>query len=136
MKRFFPEFRKSFASLVALVFAAMLWTASANAQAPLKPVGGDFMSPGDAITTLNTEIGNISDQLQSSYNESLDYKLKFYNCIVGSLEEGQPVFSAVNDNFIRFVPGYTDQPQVEIPNAVPVAVWQGYYQEVTDLLQN
>lgn len=136
MKRFFPEFRKSFASAVALVFAAMLWTASANAQAPLKPVGGDFMSPGNAITTLNAEIGNITDQLQSSYSEPLDYKLKFYNCIVVSLEQGQQVLPAINNNYIRFVPGYTDKSQVEIPNAVPVAVWQGYYQEVTDLLQN
>lgn len=136
MKRFFPQFRNLFACVAVLLFSAMFWTETASAQSiVLKPLNDDWMSVNDATTTLKVEISNMDAQLQNAYNESLDYKRKFYNGIVISLEEGDGVPDAINENIIKFVPGISDA-AIEVPNPLSVAVWQGYYDEVNLLLQN
>lgn len=137
MKRFYPQIRNSFACVVVLLFSAMFWTETASAQidAPDLP-NQNWVSVNEAIATLNQEIGVMDAQLLSSYNEPLDYKRKFYNGMVISLEQGQPVHVALTENYFKFVPGLTDNSYVEIPNPLPLSVWQGYYDEVIQLLQN
>jgi len=119
--------------VVALMFSAMLWSEKASAQ---DIVEANLMAPTEAIGVLNQEIGVMDTQLQVSYNESLDYKRKFYNGIVLSLEQGQAVLASVNENIAKFKPGSLDSGQVEIPNPLSPVVWQGYYDEVLQVLQN
>lgn len=133
MKGLFPTFRKSFMLVVALMFSAMLWSEKASAQ---DIVEANLMTPTEAIGILNQEIGVMDTQLQVSYSESLDYKRKFYSGIVISLEQGQPVLTSVNENIAKFKPGSTDVGLVEIPNPLSASVWQNYYDEVLQILQN
>jgi hypothetical protein len=93
----------------------------------------------EAITRLNQEISVMDLELKNTPNEALDYKRKYYSLIVFSIEEGQAVPQAVEQNYVRFVPAttsFSSQEMGDMPNPLSVAVWQGYRQEATQLLKN
>lgn len=132
MKKSFSKFRKSFAFVAALMLTAMLWSESASAQDALAE---SLMPPVDAISTLNAEIAVMDQQLQGTTNEPLEYKRKFYNGIVISLEQNNPVLDAINESYSMFVAAPT-QTILQVPNPLSLATWKGYYDEVVLLLQD
>lgn len=125
-------------TVCALVFGFGLTEASAQLVNPAKTIMDakvDWVDPGDAMTRLGQEIAALEAFLNSYPASPLEYKLKYYNCVYQSIEQGQPVPVSIDHNYMRFVPGFTDDPVVEIPNNLPTDIWQGYYTDVVNLLQ-
>ncbi|GEM_PF-1960010 len=126
--------------LTVCVFAFGLGLTESSAQkivpssnpAEVKP---EMVDGSDAMTRLNQEIGALEAFLQGKLPDQLDYKLKYYNCVYQSIEQGEAVPTAIDVNYMRFVPGFTDSPTVEIPNNLPLALWQGYYADIVLLLK-
>lgn len=136
MKKFHPLFRNSIACVAVLLFSSLFWTETASAQiSSTNPQDQNWMIVDEAISTIQQEIAVIENQLQFSYNESLDYKRKYYSVVQFLLQEGDMVPVAVNRGYCKFVAGGTCDAPVESPNNIPVPVWQGYRNELTQLLQ-
>ncbi|MBK9335866.1 MAG: hypothetical protein IPM98_04520 [Lewinellaceae bacterium] len=126
--------------LVLLGFLALgLGTTASFAQVATTPIDADlnWVAPNDAMTRIGQEIGVIEAQMQQSGgSDLLKYKLKYYNTVFFSIEEGVEVQNAVESNYGRFVTGVLDTPVVEFPNLLPPATWQQYRLEIIQLLQN
>lgn len=140
MKGFLPTFRKSFTLAVAMVFSAMLWSESANAQTFPKHGVDNWKTTDLATSTLNNEIAVLDGQLQSGYNQQLDYKRKFFNNIVFSIEQGNTVPNALNESYILFAPASdvatSPQTQPTVANPLSVDVWHTFYQDAIILLED
>ncbi len=96
----------------------------------------NWVAPNEAMDRLGQAIGLLEQQVQSAGQGSpLVYKLKYYNTVFISIEQGVEVPTAVDANYGLFVPGVVDIP-VEYPNAIPLSTWATYRQELTQLLQN
>lgn len=96
----------------------------------------NWVSPNEAMDRLGQAIGALEQQVQTAGQGSpLVYKLKYYNAVLFSIDQGVAVPTAVDANYGLFVPGVVDVP-VEYPNAIPLSTWATYRQELTQLLQN
>lgn len=96
----------------------------------------NWVAPNEALDRLGQAIGALEQQVQGAgYSGPLVYKLKYYNSVFISIEQGVEVPTAVDANYGLFVPGVADVP-VEYPNAIPLSTWATYRQELTQLLQN
>jgi hypothetical protein len=125
-------------TVCALAFGFSLTEASAQLVNPAKTIQGakvDWVDSSDAMTRLGQEIAALEAFLQGKSGDPLDYKLKYYILIHQSIESGETVPRSIDLNYMRFVAGFTDDPVVEIPNNLPVSIWQSYYTNAVDLLQ-
>ncbi len=96
----------------------------------------NWVAPNEAMDRLSQAIGALEQQVNGAgYSGPLVYKLKYYNAVFNSVEQGVAVPTAVDANYGLFVPGVADVP-VEYPNAIPLSTWATYRQELTQLLQN
>ncbi|MFN0016100.1 MAG: hypothetical protein ACKVU2_16275 [Saprospiraceae bacterium] len=125
-------------AVFALAFGLGLTEASAQLVNPAKTIIDakvDWVDPGDAMTRLGQEISALETLLQGAPSDPLEYKLKYYNCVYQSIEQGLAVPESIDQNYMRFVPGFTDTPDVEIPNNLSASTWEGYYTDIVNLLQ-
>lgn len=94
-----------------------------------------WTATSDAETKLQQEIGVLETKMLSAPDDATKYKIKFYHCIMNSLESGETVPASIDVNYVRFVAGFVDAP-VEFPNTLGTPVWESYYEEVALLLKN
>ncbi len=124
----------AFAALLLLIGAGALRAQSVGPALPDAQI--NWASPTEAMDRLTQAISVLEQQAQSAGPFSpLTYKLKYYNAVYISIEQGVDVPVAVDANYGLFVPGVVDTP-VEYPNSVPLTTWSAYRQELTQLLQN
>ncbi len=137
MKSLFREKSAKTLSMTALLFAVGLSVLGAQNVGPALPdVQINWASPTEAMDRLSQSIGVLEQQVQAGgYSDPLVFKLKYYNAVFISIEQGVSVPVAVDANYGLFVPGVTDAP-VQYPNSVPLPTWALYRQELTQLLQN
>lgn len=121
-----------------LVFGLGMSEASAQVSAPSNDLFSNtadaFKAPNDALDILAQEIVGMDNYLQLVNDFPVEMKRKFYGEIHIAIEQNQPVPFAINGSYIKFAPNQIDAP-VEVPNPLPLATWQDYYQEVVDLLR-
>lgn len=125
-------------TVCAFAFGLNLTVASAqmvNPSSSSQNAKVNWVDANDAMTRLSQEINALEGYLQGKTADPLDYKLKYYNLVYQSIESGETVPRSVDLNYMLFVPGFTDNPNVEIPNNLPLAIWQSYYSNLVDLLQ-
>ena len=139
MKKFLLKARLIACMLVGL-FAFGFSSSEANAQlsAPSNDLFSNtadaFKAPNEALDILAQEIAGMNNYLQFVNDFPVEMKRKFYNEIHIAIEQNQPVPFAINGSYVKFAPNQIDAP-VEVPNPLPLATWQGYYQEVVALLR-
>jgi len=103
---------------------------------------GQWLPTDQAINALNQEVSALDAQLQLGPNEPLLYKRKFFYSVTLSIEEGLSVPVAIDRNYARFIPGAGGGQGLQpvalepLPNSIPLPVWQGYYAELKQLLDN
>lgn len=135
-------FKTRLRALVLLGFAAFGFGATTSYAQIANPTvvhaNVNWVSPSDAMTRLGQQIGILETQVQTGggHNQELVYKLKYFNTVYASINDGLPVPTAVDANYGRFVSGIVDMPGVEFPNSIPVTTWQQNRQEIIQLLQN
>lgn len=135
MKRILTKKRLLFLVFLLGMTAFGFGVTSLSAQAP---DNAKWKSTVDAMTTLNQEIGVIDAILQANPGDiNTMFKRKFYYSIGVALEDGQVPLTAINRSYAMFVPatGPSTFAVELIPNPVPLATWDGYYQQVVQLLQ-
>ena len=138
MNKFLLKTRYGLFVLLGILAFSFGTTTEMSAQKYLDPgMLGNYKwkTSDDAQAAINSEIATLDIQLKSVQDDALDLKRKFYYSIVNMIEQGSAVPAALDGSFVKFVPGYTDQP-VEVPNSLSQATWLGYYQEAAQKLQN
>ncbi len=137
MKSFLHEKLAKTLSLAAFFLFAGIGMLRGQTVGPAIPdVQINWVTSNEAMDRLNQAISTLEQQAQGAgFADPIVYKLKYYNAVFSSIEQGLSVPTAVDANYGLFVPGVADVP-VEYPNSVPLATWAAYRQELTQLLQN